>query len=341
MSGGGLIASVEVTHRLRSRVRFRCRFQVGQAADWPKLETLASGFRGVRTARANARALSLTLEFDPELTDEWQLGHALLEISDSATATISTSIPEDHATRNALIASAAVLLGGSFLPRILKFCVSLAAAAPLLREAGEDLVEKQVSSRVLEGLAIAISIARGDYRVANTTNFLLAAGTHLSATTARRSDELLRDLLRPHNPFVWVVRDGKEVEIDADDVTIGDTVIIAAGSVVPVDGRVLSGVASINEAALTGEALPVEKTHGDKVLSGSLVVEGRIAIYAESVGAGTVTARIAEYVQRSLASQGQKQLETARLADKLVPIILSAASGSVLLSGNLKRPASV
>jgi cation-transporting P-type ATPase C len=194
---------------------------------------------------------------------------------------------------------------------------------------------------VLEALAVSISLSRGDYIVANTTNFLLALGEYLSDTTARRSDRLLRNLLRPTNKRVWVLRDGQEVEIGADSVVQGDTVIIAAGAAVPIDGRVLSGRASINEAALTGESALVAKSRGSLVMSGSIVQEGRLAVYAENVGNETVTARIADYVERSLTVKGHAQMESARLADRLVPTILSVAGGSFLISGNWRRPASV
>jgi len=170
-------------------------------------------------------------------------------------------------------------------------------------------------------------------------SILLALGEYLSETTARRSDRLLRNLLRPTNERVWVLRDGQEVEIGADSVVQGDTVIIAAGATVPIDGRVLSGRASINEAALTGESALVAKSRGSLVMSGSIVQEGRLAVYAENVGNETVTARIADYVERSLTVKGHAQMESARLADRLVPTILSVAGGSFLISGNWRRPA--
>ncbi len=240
-----------------------------------------------------------------------------------------------------LAVSLAVLLGVGFLPRFLQFSISLAVATPRLREAALDLPESGITTRVLEALAVSISLSRGDYIVANTTNFLLALGEYLSDTTARRSDRLLRNLLRPTNKRVWVLRDGQEVEIGADSVVQGDTVIIAAGAAVPIDGRVLSGRASINEAALTGESALVAKSRGSLVMSGSIVQEGRLAVYAENVGNETVTARIADYVERSLTVKGHAQMESARLADRLVPTILSVAGGSFLISGNWRRPASV
>ncbi|RWR27343.1 heavy metal translocating P-type ATPase [Sinirhodobacter populi] len=335
-----LLSRAEAVHCLPARVRFRCAFRDAGQADWPMLTALALGIDGVKNARASAHARSLVLGFDPAVTDPARIREELLSLGAQAAKARGDSAPA-HAARNALLTSAVVLFGIGWLPRALQFGISAVAASSLFREAGEDLAHEGITSRVLEGLAVAISLTRGDYAVANTTGFLLSLGEYLSETTARRSDMLLRELLRPAHPSVWVMRYGQEVEIPADEVVIGDTVIVAAGSVLPVDGRVLSGLASVNEAALTGEATLVEKKRGAKVLSGALVQEGRIAVYAESVGAGTVAARIAEYVERSLAAKGRMQLDSAQLADQLVPTILRVATASFLISGDWRRPASV
>src|SRR5829696_3753373 len=171
------------------------------------------------------------------LTDADTLGRSLWDLSPACT--------RDHATKpakgggKALALNLAVLLGIGFLPRFLQLSISLATTSPLLKEAGRDLSKEGITSRVLEGLAVSISLSRGDYVVASTTNFLLALGTYLSETTARRSDRLLRSLLRPSSERVWVLRGRQEVEVDAQSVVTGDTVIVAAGAFVPVDGVVL------------------------------------------------------------------------------------------------------
>jgi len=338
MSGANWLASVDAAHAIPGRIRFSCVFGKGVPRNWQALQQAAASLPGVASVRANAKARCLVLEYDRRLTDDGTLRSALLKLS--PTTSIETEEAASLSSPGKVLAvSLAVLLGVGFLPRFLQFSISLAVASPRLREAALDLPENGVTTRVLEALAVSISLSRGDYIVANTTNFLLALGEYLSETTARRSDRLLRNLLRPTNERVWVLRDGQEVEIGADSVVQGDTVIIAAGATVPIDGRVLSGRASINEAALTGESALVAKSRGSLVMSGSIVQEGRLAVYAENVGNETVTARIADYVERSLTVKGHAQMESARLADRLVPTILSVAGGSFLISGNWRRPA--
>ncbi|WP_449255996.1 heavy metal translocating P-type ATPase [Bosea sp. (in: a-proteobacteria)] len=330
-----------MVHAIPGRARFRCLFAAGKRVDWAALRHAASLLDGVGSARVVGRIQCLVLEYDRRVTDETILRGSLLALDPVERLDERAAEANPIGAGRALAASLAVLFCAGLLPKPLRFAISLVAASPLLREAAEDLGTDGVTARVLEGLAVSMSLARGDYVVANTTNFLLSLGEYLSETTTRRSDRLLRGLLQPASERVWVLRDGREVEIDAGSVVIGDTVIVAAGAVVPVDGRALSGRASVNEAALTGESAPVPKSRGALVMSGSIVQEGRLAIYAENVGSETITARIADYVERSLAVKGQAQMESARLADRLVPTILSVAGGAWLVSGDWRRPASV
>jgi P-type E1-E2 ATPase len=117
--------------------------------------------------------------------------------------------------------------------------------------------------------------------------------------------------------------------------------VVGAGATIPVDGTVLGGEALVNEAAMTGESVPVARARGDQALSGTQVEEGRLRIYAEHVGRQTAVARIADYVEQSLASKSAAQLGAARLADRLVPAVLGLAGTTFALSGDWQRAAAV
>src|SRR5690606_30728470 len=140
---------------------------------------------------------------------------------------------------------------------------------------------------------------------------------------------------------IWVERDGAEIQIEAAEVRVGDTVIAATGTVIPVDGTVLGGEAMVNEATMTGESVPVARRRGDAVLSGTLVQEGRLRIYAEKVGAQAAAARIADFVEQSLAVKSKTQLEASRMADRLVPMVLGLAGATWLVSRDWERVAAV
>ncbi len=340
MTSGSWFRAVDIVHRVpgRVRLRYRCRPDVPQ--DAATLQQAAAGLPGVTAARVNVRARSMILTYDPDRTEAEPLRAAAAGLPAPAAA-VSAGKARTAAETSAIAVSLATLLGTRLLPRALRFPVTLAAALPLLRHAAADYAENGVTSHVLEGLAVSISLARADYTAANTTTFMLTLGEYMEASIARRSDDLLKHLLRPSSDEIWVMRGDDEVRIPADSVAIGDTVIVGTGSVIPVDGTVLGGEATVNEAAMTGESAPVVKTRGATVLSGTLVEEGRLSLYAEQVGQGTTVARIADYVEQSLTAKSEAQLNASRLADRLVPTVLKLAGASYLVSGDWRRAASV
>lgn len=338
MSAQAWLRSVRVVHSLPGRVRLRYGRHPHAPVDPAGLAAVAALLDGVVATRANPRTCSLVVEFDPART---QADAIVAALGGLGLAEAAARPGRDDDGRAAAGAALAVLLGTPVLPRPLRLPVSLAAALPILRHAVGDYAANGVTSHVLEALAVSISLARSDFTAANTTTFMLALGEYLENSIARRSDDLLRHLLRPASDQVWVLRDGVEVQVAAAEVAVGDAVVVGTGAVIPVDGTVLSGDGSVNEAAMTGESAAVVKGRGDKVLSGTLMEEGRLTIYAEQVGSRTAAARIADYVEQSLAAKSDAQVEAARLADQLVPGVLKLAAASVLVTGNWRSAASV
>jgi heavy metal translocating P-type ATPase len=330
--------AVDVVHRVPGRVRLRYRCHPLAPADGGTIEAAAAGLAGISAARANPRIGALILHFDPEVAQADGLARALAALPPPKAA---APAPGNGGSRLRVVASLAALAAARFGPAAIGLPLSLACALPVLRHALADWTGNGVTSHVLEGMAVSISLGRGDYTAANTTATMLAVGEHLEASIARRSDDLLKHLLRPASDAVWVMRGSEEVQIPAAEVAVGDTVVAGTGTVIPVDGTVLSGAATVNEATISGESGPVAKTRGDSVLSGTLIEEGRLSIYAEQVGERTAAARIAEYVAQSLAAKSEAQLEAARLADRLVPTVLGMAGASWLASGDWRRAASV
>lgn len=334
--------SVEIVHRLPGRVRLRYRSRPHHGALCPDtLRAAALALDGVRSARVNPAARALVLEFDPARATPAGLRRQIaalgrIDLSLSPPVAVPPS-PPPGGLGGALMALAGTLM----LPAPLRLPLTLVASLPLLRHAWEDWRDNGLTSHGLEGLAVSISLARGDSIAAATTIFLVTLGEVLEESIARRSDALLKTLLRPAADSLWLLRDGVEIQIPAEEVQVGDTVIVATGAVIPIDGTVLNGEATVNEATMTGESVSVAKSRGDGVLSGTLVEEGRLAIYAEQVGAGTAAARIADYVEQSLAAKSEAQIEASRLADRLVPGVMRLAGATYLLTGNWRRAASV
>jgi cation-transporting P-type ATPase C len=335
-------AKLEIVHRSRGRVRFRYRCRTATSFEPRQISRAAEAIQGVLTAKVNPAICALVIEYEIGLTDADRLAASLLELPPPAQPMPNGKmLASDAARLGAVAMSGATLLASRNLQPALQMPVAFGTAVPLLGEAIDDFLEKGITSHVLEAMAVAISIGRHDYLAANTTSFLLALGEYLEHSIARRSDDLLKHLLEPGSKEVWVERNGAETLIAAQDVIVGDTVIAATGTVIPIDGTVLGGEALVNEATMTGESVPVVRRRGDKALSGTLVEEGRIRIYAEQVGRQAAASRIADLVEQSLTVKSETQLEASRLADKTVPLVLALAAATGLISRDSERVAAV
>lgn len=332
----GWMSALEPVHATRGRARWRYTCRKGAPLEARAIVRAVEAIAGVSKARVNPAARSLVVEFDPAATTADRIALDILRM-----APLRRHAQGDEPSAAPVALSAATLLATRSLQPGLQAPVAVGTAIPLLGEAVDDFLEKGVTSHVLEAMAVAISIGRKDYLAANMTSFLLALGEYLEASIERRSDELLKHLLKPDVGEVWVERDGVEKQLDAAEVRVGDTVIAATGRVIPVDGTVLGGEAMVNEATMTGESVPVARRRGDTVLSGTLVEEGRLRIYAERVGAQAAAARIADFVEHSLAAKSATQLEASRMADRLVPMVLGLAGATWLVSGDWQRVAAV
>ncbi|MDR2365289.1 MAG: heavy metal translocating P-type ATPase [Zoogloeaceae bacterium] len=340
----GVFAALTIAHVITrgdaGRVRFRYKVRAGVLC--AAAQTRIAALAGVRSTRFNAMARSLVIEFDPAKTSADSLRRALLKLP--APPDVAVVLPtgaRDELSGRGVALTLLNLIASGQLPTALRLPLGLAAALPLGEKALADFRANGMTSHVLEAIAVSISLTRRDFTAANTTTFMLALGEYLEESIARRSDALLKHLLRPNSDTVWVLRGGDEIAVHADEVKVGDSVVVATGGVIPVDGTVLSGAASVNEAAMTGESAAARKERGHRALSGTLVEEGRLIIYAEQVGASTTVARIADYVERSLTAKSAIQISASALADKLVPTVLKLAGASWLLSGDWRRAAAV
>lgn len=334
-----LFAQLRTVHQVPGRVRYHYGLWAGQPVAAAALEHALGLCEGITRVRVNGQARSLVIHYDPQRLTESALRRTLLQLEPLATPEHAASVGDPGL--RPVARTAALLLASPLLPQLLRRPATLSTARPLFAEALEQLKSEGVNSHVLEALAVGISAARNDLSAANTTLFMLALGEYLEHSIAHRSDALLRSLLRPDIGEVWVQRDGAELCIKAGELAVGDTVVVGAGACIPVDGTVMQGEAMVNEAAMTGESVAVAKARGDRALSGTVVEEGRLCIYAEQVGQETAVARIADYVEHSLASKSQAQLSAARLADRLVPLVLGLAGGTWAVSGDWGRTAAV
>lgn len=145
-------------------------------------------------------------------------------------------------------------------------------------------------------------------------------GKYLEMKSKGRASNAINALLNLIPKTGWIIREGREVEISRDEIMMGDLVVVKPGSQVPVDGKIAEGRASINEAMLTGESMPVTKTVGQDVFAATILVDGHIKFYAEKVGKDTVLAQIMKMVEEA---QGSKA-PIAKLADQISAVFVPA-----------------
>ena len=212
---------------------------------------------------------------------------------------------------------------------------SLIACFPLLVSGIKETWQNGINSRTLEAMAVAISLYLRDFKTANSTNFMLALGEYIEEITMYKSDDLIKELSKPTGGNAWIeVRDKNGIslkQVSSEELKIGDIVVIGAGETILIDGHIIKGEALVNQISMTGEATPTYKGRGDRVLSGTIVQEGNIRVWAESVGGDTAMARIKNYIEETLVQKSAKELSASKMADSLVPITLGLSIFSYLL----------
>lgn len=253
---------------------------------------------------------------------------------------------ENKPSLNGVIRASSALVIEPFLQNnTAKFVLTSLVTKPLLFEGVKELLTHGLTSKVLEATAVAVSLLRKDYLAANSTNAMLELGEYIEETTVHKSDDLIKELAKPNVENTWVERqiEGQPIEeyIHTSELKIGDIVVVGAGDTIAIDGHIISGTASVNQVSMTGESAPVKKHRGDRVISGTVVEEGRIKIWAEQVGEDTATARIKNYIATSLNEKSAIGLKATKLADKLVPITLGLSGVSYFINNNFESVAAV
>ncbi len=157
---------------------------------------------------------------------------------------------------------------------------------------------------------------------------LVSLGKNMEKGARVRAASAIRRLATMLPETAVVVRDGKEIEVPLCDVQRGDTVLCREGSLIPVDGEIVQGAASVNEAALTGESVPVDKVVGDKVNAACTLVEGSVLVRADEVGEGTALSHILHLLEDAAASRAP----VARMADRISTWFVPAVLGISLLT---------
>jgi heavy metal translocating P-type ATPase len=224
---------------------------------------------------------------------------------------------------------------------VIGIAATLIGGYPIFKEAFEDIVERKMTMELSMTIALLSALAIGEFFSALViTGFVLAAEV-LEGLTIGRGRRAIHDLLDYLPRIVTVRRDTGIVEMAADQVQVGDTVIVKPGAHIPVDGIVLGGHSFVEQAAITGEAMPIEKALGDTVYAGTINQAGALEVRAQRLGRDTTFGRIIETVERAEKSRAPIQKTADRLAGYLVYFALGAAVLTFVITHDLRSTISV
>jgi Cu+-exporting ATPase len=169
------------------------------------------------------------------------------------------------------------------------------------------------------------------FDTATTIITLILLGKLLEARAKSRTTEAISRLLDLRPATAIIMREGREIEIPAEEVKKGDTLVVRPGGRIPVDGLIVSGSSAIDESMVTGESLPVERVQGDKVIGGTINTTGRIVLDATAVGDETVIAQIVELVRQAQGSKAPIQAFADKVASIFVPAVITIAAITFIL----------
>jgi heavy metal translocating P-type ATPase len=211
-------------------------------------------------------------------------------------------------------------------------------AYPIAKRAGRVIRrEKRLNVDFLDVLAIGASMAQNNFAAGAIVAWLIHLGDWIRDLTAAGSRRAVSELLEYQAKMAWVIRDGEVVAVPAGEVAMADLVVVHAGEMVPVDGEVVEGHATIDQKTITGEGLPVNRGAGEIVFAATVLREGQITVRAMRVGGETTAAQIVKLVEAAPIGETRMQNHAERLADRLVVPTLGLAVCTAAVTGDFNR----
>ena len=228
-----------------------------------------------------------------------------------------------------------------FLPLPLRTALTVVRSAKYIRAGLSCLLRRQLRVPVLDATAITVSMLRGDFETAGSVMFLLGVGDILDEWTHKKSVADLAGTMSLNIDKVWLETDAGSVLVPVGDVRPGDRITVRTGGMIPLDGKVVSGEAMVNQASITGEPLSVRKTAGGYVYAGTVVEEGECCVCVEKGAGSGRYDRIVHMIEESEKLKSDTEDKASHLADSLVPYSLGATALIWLLTRNPQRALAV
>ena len=228
-----------------------------------------------------------------------------------------------------------------FLPMPVAAAIAAVKSLKYIREGLTALLHGKLTVAVLDATAVTVSMVRGDFNTAGSVMFMLRLGEILEEWTHKKSVADLAGAMSLQVENVWRLSGDEEVLVPVGQVQVGDRIVVRTGSLIPLDGKVLSGEAMVNQASMTGESQPVAKTPGCMVYAGTVTEEGTCVVQVEKAQGSGRYDRIVKMIEDSEKLKSSAEASASHLADKLVPYTLGGTALTYLLTRNVTKTLSV
>ena len=333
-----------ILHESRGRIRFRLRQKQMTLAQADLLEAWIQGKSWCRQVTVHERTCCVILYYDgtrQAVLNEirhfsWQEAERTTALPGHSSRALNREFEEKLVTK--VVCKAACTL---FLPSPLRIARILWHMIPFVRRGLRCLLRRRIKVELLDALSISISACRRDFGTAGMVMFLLEVGELLEEWTRKKSVADLARCMSLNVDRVWLRTAQGEVLVPVSQIQPGDAVVVRAGGIVPVDGLVLEGEVTVNQASLTGESIPVPKRPGGAVYAGTVVEEGECVLEVKQASGQSRYDQIVHMIEQSEQMKSEAESKAANLADKLVPYTFVGSLLSFALTRNVARALSV
>ena len=333
-----------ILHESRGRIRFRLRQKRMTLAQADLLEAWLQGKSWTRQVTVHERTCAVILYYDGDRQTvleairqfSWQEAERTTSLPAHSTRALNREFEEKLVTK--VVCKAACTL---FLPSPLRIARILWHMIPFVRRGLRCLLRRRIKVELLDALSISISACRRDFGTAGMVMFLLEVGELLEEWTRKKSVADLARCMSLNVDRVWLRTAQGEVLAPVSQIQPGDAVVVRAGGIVPVDGLVLEGEVTVNQASLTGESIPVPKRPGGAVYAGTVVEEGECVLEVKQASGQSRYDQIVHMIEQSEQMKSEAESKAANLADKLVPYTFIGSLLSFVLTQNVARALSV
>src|ERR1700751_5161876 len=224
---------------------------------------------------------------------------------------------------------------------VIGLAATLIGGYPIFKEAFENILERRMTMELSMTIALVSALAIGEFFTALVITAFVLAAEILEGLTVDRGRRAIQDMLDFLPQTASVLRNGEVVEVKTSAIATGEVVLIRPGGRIPVDGQVVSGHSFVEQAAITGEPMPSEKTPGSEVYAGTINQAGVLQVRTNRLGKDTAFGKIIEAVERAEHSRAPIQKTADKLAEYLVYFALAAALLTFLLTHNIRSTISV